>query len=123
MIDSKSLGVVDGFDIVAELWPDYEPSPDEYEDDMFSDKQREAFNRGEWSYVGIVVRANLRGFALGSASLWGIEADDLDEALITVGYLVMTILTRVASMIVEAVADANREYAALVGARYSRTEV
>jgi hypothetical protein len=118
VIDSKSIGTFDGFDIVAEVWPDYDTSPEDYDDEMFTEKQRDAYYRGEWAYCGLVITANLRGFRLGKASLWGLEYGWLPESN-DERYLdpLVYMADDLQDLIDEAVADANTEFSALVSAR------
>lgn len=80
-IDQRSLGTVDGFDIVAYLVPDTDSAPTDF--DCYSPEQIQAWREDEWQYVGTIVTASRAGIELGSASLWGSEYGFLP----TVGYV------------------------------------
>ena len=70
IIDSISLGTIDGFDIRAEIVPDaqqLEPEGD------YTPEQIDWFNDGDWQYVGLIVTASRAGVELGSDSLWNVE--------------------------------------------------
>lgn len=69
IIDSRKVGVVEGFDIEAHLEPDIEWSVlENVEDD---EQLRAAWLRDEWSFVSTVVTASRAGVPLGSSSLGG----------------------------------------------------
>jgi hypothetical protein len=72
----------DGMRYRVALVPDYESSPDDY--DGYPHGTREAFRRGEWQFVGVIVTPILDGPAEGmagagqfsgvtDASLWSVE--------------------------------------------------
>ena len=45
----------------------------------YARERKEAWERGEWSMVGIIVTAHAGDQEIGSASLWGIESDSGDD--------------------------------------------
>lgn len=71
IIDSITLDSVAGFDLRAEIVPDSDNSPDEYE--TYSRAALDAYERGDWNYVGIIVTASRAGIDLGSDSIWAVE--------------------------------------------------
>lgn len=72
-IESRKLGVVEGFDITAHLVPDTDSSIDDYEECVYTDEQRSAYLRDEWNYVGTEAVASRAGVELGSAVIFGQE--------------------------------------------------
>jgi hypothetical protein len=71
-IDSIDLGIVDGFQIHAELFDDptyYGDGPD----GDYSDEQIAAYRAGDWYYTVIVVTASRAGHKLGSDTLGLVE--------------------------------------------------
>lgn len=70
-IDSKTVGVVDGFDITAGLVHDSDTTVDDF--DCYDEKAIAAYYRDEWHYVGIIITASKAGVVLGESSLWGSE--------------------------------------------------
>ena len=84
IVNSRTVGTVDGFDITAHTVPDNETSIYDYTDgangpfdedttDPLEQAVIAAFWRGDWNYVGTVVTASRCGIELGSASIWGQE--------------------------------------------------
>lgn len=71
IIERKSLGMIDGFAIVAVIVPDTDSHPDDA--DCYAEADKQAWREGRWSYVGTIVTAFQHGVELGSSSLWGSE--------------------------------------------------
>lgn len=67
IIDSKNVGVVDGFDITAYITPDPESTIDG--DGDYGDEEIRAFRNGDWSFANTVVTASKSGTELGRAHL------------------------------------------------------
>jgi hypothetical protein len=74
IIDKRELPAQDGFDLRAELVPDYDGSTDD--SDCYTPKQIAAWRNDDWRFVGIIVTASREGIDLGSASIWGTEYGD-----------------------------------------------
>lgn len=74
-IDTKDLGTIKGFDVRAGIVPDNDVSVSDY--DCYDQPTIDAYGRGCWSYVGLIVTASRDGIELGSASLWGCEYGDM----------------------------------------------
>jgi hypothetical protein len=62
--------------IRATIVPDNDTSPTDF--DCYTEKQIEAYNRGEWRFVGVVVSIHLDDITLDdhAASLWGCDCGD-----------------------------------------------
>lgn len=71
-LDSIELGTRDGFDIRADMVDEdyYQPVPD---GDCYTDEQIDAYVRGDWKYVGIIVTASRNGIVLGCDSVWSVD--------------------------------------------------
>ena len=41
-------------------------------------RRMDELNRGKWSYLGVVASVSLDGAEIGTASMWGVESDDLE---------------------------------------------
>jgi hypothetical protein len=63
----------DGITYRVMVTPDYDSSPDDA--DCYSDSDKEAFKRGDWQYVGVIVRPVIAGqeFDAAEDSLWAVE--------------------------------------------------
>lgn len=70
---------VDGTDYTAHIELDPDTCPDEFEG--YPEERFESWGRGDWYFVGVVIRAERGGVLLGDnlASLWGIESDSSPE--------------------------------------------
>jgi hypothetical protein len=73
IIESRKIGVVDGFDIEAHLEPDPDTRPEDKETYIGDEEILGAWSRDEWHFVGTVVTASKAGVELGSAAIWGQE--------------------------------------------------
>ena len=71
VIDTRDLGFQSGFDLRAYLVPDVEVDPMSNGD--YSEEDIDAWRRGDWHYVHVVLTASRDGVELGSASLAGCE--------------------------------------------------
>lgn len=71
-LDSIELAPVQGFSISAKIVDEdyYPPMP---EGDNYTTEQIDAYVRGDWKYVGIIVTASRGGVELGTDSLWSVE--------------------------------------------------
>jgi len=74
-IESRKLAAREGFDLTVTMHPDYDSTPGDA--DCYTEADHEAFNRGAWGYVGLMVTASRHGVELGTASLWGMEYGSL----------------------------------------------
>lgn len=103
IIDSRDLGVIDGFQVHAFIVPD-----NDTEDDL-------PINM---SYVGLIVIASRAGVNLGSDSLWECEHGYLPDSveLITPLYGEGTWASYGPDMIANAIADANLKLSELAAA-------
>ncbi|WP_433662490.1 hypothetical protein ACQPW1_10245 [Nocardia sp. CA-128927] len=72
LLESLSVGVVDGFEIKAAMYADLDASPDHYDPEVFDQADLESFG-DSWQFVGVEVSARRAGFTLGHASIWSCE--------------------------------------------------
>lgn len=70
MLDSRTIER-DGFTVVVTKEIDEDASP--ADGDSYTAKDVQAYDRGDWGYVGITARAYREGVELGTASLWACE--------------------------------------------------
>jgi hypothetical protein len=84
IIETRDLGTIEGFHILAHIVPDeitsitdyaYAPSSDD--DGPYSDEAISDYWAGHWCYVGTIVTASKAGVKLGETSLWGSEQGNL----------------------------------------------
>ncbi|UBV21691.1 MULTISPECIES: hypothetical protein [Mycolicibacterium] len=67
--DSRELGEIQGFDIRAELLPDPDPRPQEF--DCYSAEDIDAWKQDQWFVVTTKITASRAGIELGNAYLGG----------------------------------------------------
>ncbi|AEV52132.1 hypothetical protein [Rhodococcus phage RGL3] len=72
MIESKSLGELEGFEVEAG-WVYDDMTPDFYGEEAYDAEAVEAFNNGDWSFVILTVEARFNGHVMGTAHLGGVE--------------------------------------------------
>lgn len=78
VLTMRQLGKRDGFDLVAYKMADEDASTDDadcYDEDDVAEHQS-----GDWSFVGVVVKAFRDGIELGEAALWSVEDGYLSGA-------------------------------------------
>lgn len=68
ILETKNLGVVDGFDITAYLVPDHDATP--FEADCFDQNDIAGWRNDDWRFVGTIVKATKNGIELGESSIW-----------------------------------------------------
>ncbi len=112
IIDTADWGQVDGFDISAVIVPDIESHCDEDWRSMGADSTA-AYNRGDWSYVGVIVTASRAGVALGSDSIWGSEHGCIPGVAEFINPLTDTDYPYRADLISNAIADARMSISAI----------
>jgi hypothetical protein len=71
VIDSRDLGRIRGFDIRAELHPDPDTRPQDF--DCYTSADIQAWQHDQWSYVTTKITAARAGVELGAAYLSGSE--------------------------------------------------
>lgn len=77
-IDSRELGETQGFDIRAELLPDPDTRPQDF--DCYSAVDIEAWKQDQWSFVTTKITASRAGIELGNAYLGGSDYGQLPGA-------------------------------------------
>ena len=105
----------DGWTLTVFTQQDHDSSPRDA--DCYTAEQVAAFDRDDWYFVGVIVKASRHGIVLGEASLWGIESGyftytDEDDNVTGHGR-VGPYTEAVDDLIVEAVDDAKANLASL----------
>lgn len=95
---------IDGLTVEAEIVPDPESRPDDTGN--YDQSDIDAWNRDDWCFCGIVVRASRNGRVLGDASLWGIELS-YGNLLTQSEYLTRTAIELIPDAIAEAETTLN----------------
>lgn len=115
IIDSKDLGIVEGFDVRIEITYDEGLTPQDF-DECYDEAHLEAWRADSWQFVAAKVVASKRGHDLGEAWLSGLERGYLkDDATEFCDPLVYGAGDFIVDLTDEAVAEAKTELAALVG--------
>ena len=70
-LETRQLGEIDGFDLVAYKMVDEDSSTEDAE--CYSEEDIQANRDGEWAYVGVIVKAFKEGIELGEDDIWGRE--------------------------------------------------
>jgi len=70
-LETRQLGKIDGFDLVAYKMVDLDSSTEDAE--CYSEEDIQANREGQWSYVGVIVKAFKEGIELGEDAIWGVE--------------------------------------------------
>ena len=77
------IGEFEGFELIARVEYDEDTRVTDF--DCYDESAVSAWKRDDWFFCGIIVKARRHGVTLGSASLWGIDANfpDSDNSYLT----------------------------------------
>ena len=86
---TRNLGNIQGFDISAHIEPDEASSITDWaynlpgDESPYTQADIDAYHRGDWGYVGIVITASKAGAQLAEVSLWGCECGTMSNGYIS----------------------------------------